>query len=69
VERSCNAAEEVREARLSISDQMLDPSMASKRDMFESLASCSAFRCSATLNSPQDESAVADMTPPFVDEL
>ena len=30
--------------------------------MFESLASCFAFRCSASLNSPQDESAVADMT-------
>src|SRR5215211_2134157 len=33
--------------------------------MFESLASCFAFRCSASLNSPQDESAVADMTAPF----
>src|SRR5205809_7772182 len=31
-------------------------------EMFESLASCFAFRCSASLNSPQDESAVADMT-------
>jgi hypothetical protein len=30
--------------------------------MFESLASCFAFRCSASLNSPQDESAAADMT-------
>jgi hypothetical protein len=30
--------------------------------MLESLASCFAFRCSALLNSPQDESAVADMT-------
>jgi hypothetical protein len=30
--------------------------------MFESLASCFGFRCSASLNSPQDESAVADMT-------
>jgi hypothetical protein len=30
--------------------------------MFESLASCFAFRCSASLNSPQDESAVADTT-------
>ena len=30
--------------------------------MFESLASCFAFRYSAPLNSPQDESAVADMT-------
>ncbi|MGE5213449.1 MAG: YceI family protein [Nitrospirota bacterium] len=29
--------------------------------MFESLASCFTFRC-ASLNSPQDESAVADMT-------
>jgi hypothetical protein len=34
-------------------------------EMFESLASCFAFRCSASLNSPQDESAVADMTGPF----
>jgi len=33
--------------------------------MFESLASCFAFRCSASLNSPQDESAVADMTALF----
>jgi hypothetical protein len=31
-------------------------------ETFESLASCFAFRCSASLNSPQDESAVADMT-------
>jgi hypothetical protein len=30
--------------------------------VFESLASCFAFRCSAPLNSPQDESAVEDMT-------
>jgi hypothetical protein len=30
--------------------------------VFESLASCFAFRCSASLNSPQDESAVADIT-------
>jgi len=30
--------------------------------MFESLASYFAFRCSASLNSPQDESAVVDMT-------
>jgi hypothetical protein len=30
--------------------------------MFESLASCFAFRCSASLNSPQDESAVVNMT-------
>ena len=30
-------------------------------EMFESLASCFAFRCSAALNSPQQESAVADM--------
>jgi hypothetical protein len=30
--------------------------------MFESLVSCFTFRCSASLNSPQDESAVADMT-------
>jgi len=30
--------------------------------MFESLASCFTFRCSALLNSPQDESAAADMT-------
>jgi hypothetical protein len=29
--------------------------------MFESLASGFAFRCSAPLNSPQDESAMADM--------
>jgi hypothetical protein len=37
--------------------------------MFESLASCFAFRCSAPLNSPLDESAVADMTARFVSEL
>jgi len=30
--------------------------------MFESLALCFAFRCTASFNSPQDESAVADMT-------
>src|SRR6516162_9675626 len=35
-------------------------------EMFESLASCFTFRCSALLNSPQDESAAADMTAPFV---
>jgi hypothetical protein len=34
--------------------------------MFESPASCFAFRCSAPLNSPQDESAVVDMTVPFI---
>jgi hypothetical protein len=33
-----------------------------KSEIFESLASCFAFRCSVSLNSPQDESAVADMT-------
>jgi hypothetical protein len=38
-----------------------------KSGMLESLASCFAFRCSASLNSPQDESAVADMTVPFDD--
>jgi hypothetical protein len=31
-------------------------------EMFESLGECFAFRCSASLNSPPDESAVADMT-------
>jgi hypothetical protein len=33
--------------------------------MFESLASCFVFRCGTPLNSPQEESAVADMTTPF----
>jgi hypothetical protein len=37
--------------------------------MFESLASCFTFRCSASLNSAQDESAVADMTRQWLLEL
>jgi len=37
--------------------------------MFESLASCFASLYSASLNSPQDESAVADMTRQWLLEL
>jgi hypothetical protein len=37
--------------------------------MLESLTSCFAFGCSASLNSPQDESAVADMTLLFKNDV
>jgi len=43
------------EARLSISDQFgTESSIGNRPEMFEGLALCFVFRCSALLNSPQE---------------